>query len=173
MPKKSKPPSPRAAKRAVGVIAVPDEAIESLNLSSKARKAAYNLKKAHPSIIFTSGRRSAQDQARAMAGNVIKNVRWIEETYLPSEVCTKCQEWVNIHRDKKTAEEVAAGLLTVFDTFSDTDLARFSRHLSGDAFDVQPVDKNAAAIKKTIRGLPEVDKFLEREGGLLRWHVQF
>jgi hypothetical protein len=52
-------------------------------------------------------------------------------------------------------------------------LAMLSKHLSGDAFDVQPVDTDAAAIKKTIRGLKGLDRFLEKEGGLIRWHAQF
>jgi len=48
-----------------------------------------------------------------------------------------------------------------------------SKHLSGEAFDVQPVDKDAEAIKKTIRGLTGLDKFFDTEGGLVRWHAQF
>src|SRR5262245_22280573 len=78
-----------------------DSAIETLQLAPKARAAAYALKRAHPSITFTSGRRSTRDQARAMAANVVKNRKWIEETYRQSKVCTKCQEWVDTHPDKK------------------------------------------------------------------------
>ena len=43
----------------------------------------------------------------------------------------------------------------------------------GEAFDVQPVDKDADAIKKTIRGLDGLGKFLDSEGGLVRWHAEF
>ena len=56
---------------------------------------------------------------------------------------------------------------------TDSQLAMLSKHLSGDAFDVQPVDTDAAAIKKTIRGLKGLDRFMEKEGGLIRWHAQF
>jgi hypothetical protein len=56
---------------------------------------------------------------------------------------------------------------------SDGDVGKVSKHLSGDAFDVQPVDINAEAIKATIRGLAGLDKFLDKEGGLVRWHAQF
>ena len=150
-----------------------DEAIEALQLAPKARAAAYALKQAHPSITFTSGRRSTQDQARAMAGNVMKNRRWIEQTYRPSAVRAKCQEWVDTHRDQKTKAEIARGLLAVLDTFAAGALGRFSRHLSGNAFDVQPVEEGAEAIKASIRALPDLDKFLEKEGGLVRWHAQF
>ena len=53
------------------------------------------------------------------------------------------------------------------------ELGSFSRHLSGLAFDVQPVTEDADAIKKSIRALAGLDKFLEMEGGLVRWHAQF
>jgi hypothetical protein len=38
---------------------------------------------------------------------------------------------------------------------------------------VQPVTKNAAAIKKSIQNLPGIKKFLEKEVGLVRWHAEF
>ena len=59
-----------------------DPAIEALQLAPVARAAAYALKRAHPSVIFTSGRRGKQDQARAMASNVVQNRGWIRQTYL-------------------------------------------------------------------------------------------
>jgi len=150
-----------------------DPAIEALDLAPTARKAAYALKKAHPSITFTSGRRSKDEQASAMAGNVVKNRKWIEQTYVPSTLRTQCQEWVDENPDKKTQLEIAAGLASVFNRATDAELGKLSKHLSGDAFDVQPVDKDAESIKKTIRGLPGLGKFLDVEGGLVRWHVQF
>jgi hypothetical protein len=150
-----------------------DPAIEALNLRGAARAAAYALKKAHPSVKFTSGRRNKADQARAMASNVVHNRNWIEDTYAPSTVSKACQKWVDGHPDAKTQEEIAAGLLSVLDVATDAHLARLSRHLSGDAFDVQPVESDAEAIKKTIRGLKGLDVFLEKEGGLIRWHAQF
>ena len=69
--------------------------------------------------------------------------------------------------------DIADGLLAIFAAADDAGLGRFSKHLSGEAFDVQPVEKDADAIKKTIRGLPGLDKFLDTEGGLVRWHAQF
>ena len=150
-----------------------DPAIEALNLRGAARAAAYALKKAHPAVKFTSGRRNKADQARAMASNVIHNRNWIEDTYAASTVSRACQKWVDGHPDAKTQEEIAAGLLSVLDVATDAHLARLSRHLSGDAFDVQPVETDADAIKKTMRGLKGLDIFLEKEGGLVRWHAQF
>ncbi|GAA5181834.1 hypothetical protein GCM10025771_29690 [Niveibacterium umoris] len=150
-----------------------DSAIEALNLAPTARLAAYALKKAHPSVTFTSGRRGKEDQARAMASNVVKNRKWIEETYANSPLRKKCQDWVDNNPGKKTQAEIQEGLLSVFNEATDEDLGKFSKHLSGMAFDVQPVDDDAEAIKKTIRGLEGLDKFLDKEGGLVRWHAQF
>lgn len=150
-----------------------DAEIEALNLAPTARSAAYALKKAHPSVKFTSGRRNKEDQARAMAGNVIKNRNWIKETYKDSPLRKLCQDWLDNNPDKKTQVEIQAGLLSVFNAAIDDDLGKFSKHLSGMAFDVQPVDSNAENIKKTIRSLSALDKFLENEGGLVRWHAQF
>jgi c-di-GMP-related signal transduction protein len=108
-----------------------------------------------------------------MSQNVAKNRKWIAETYKKSTVRDKCQEWVDANTDKKTAKEIEAGLLSVFNSVTDEELSKISKHLSGDAFDVQPVDKDADAIKKTLRGLSGLDKFLDTEGGLVRWHAQF
>jgi len=150
-----------------------DPEIEALNLGDVARKAAYSLKKAHPSVTFTSGRRDKSQQASAMASNVVNNRTWIEETYVPSALRTRCQEWVDSHPEKKTQAEIAEGLVAVFESASDNELSKLSKHLSGEAFDVQPVTGNADAIKQTIRALEGLDKFLDKEGGLVRWHAQF
>ncbi|HEU4374571.1 MAG TPA: hypothetical protein VFS02_13820 [Telluria sp.] len=150
-----------------------DPAIEALQLAPIARAAAYALKRAHPAVTFTSGRRNKQDQARAMASNVARNRRWIAQTYLASPLCSKCQDWVDAYPERTTWQEISAGLLSVLERASDADLARFSFHLAGLAFDVQPVSVEAERIKATIRQLPGLDKFLDNEGGLVRWHAQF
>ena len=77
------------------------------------------------------------------------------------------------HPEKTTQADIAVGLLSIFDSVSNADLGKFSKHLSGEAFDVQPVQTDADAIKKTIRGLSGLDLFLDTEGGLVRWHAQF
>jgi hypothetical protein len=150
-----------------------DPEIETLDLADTARKAAYELKKAHPSVQFTSGRRGKDDQARAMASNVVENRKWIEQTYASSPLRTKCQKWVDDNPDKKTQAEIAEGLVSIFNGSTDAELGKLSKHLSGEAFDVQPVEENAEAIKTTIRGLSGLSKFLDKEGGLVRWHAQF
>ncbi len=150
-----------------------DPEIEGLQLAAVAKKAAYELKKKHPTVVFTSGRRNKQEQASAMAENVVLNRNWIKETYAMSAARDACQKWVDQNKDKKSKSDITTGLQGVLDKLSDNQLAQLSKHLSGEAFDVQPVTQDAEAIKKTIRGLTGLSKFLEREGGLVRWHAQF
>ncbi len=166
-------PTGSSVKQGASPSKVTDPEIEALNLSAVAKKAAYELKKQYPSVHFTSGRRDKKEQARAMATNVVLNRQWIKQTYVPSAARDACQKWVDENDDKKTVSEIAAGLKKVLDGLSDAQLAHLSKHLSGDAFDVQPVTKDAEAIKNAIKGLPGLDKFLEMEGGLVRWHAQF
>jgi hypothetical protein len=145
--------------------------IAALKLSGKAKKAAEMLLEQFPDIVFTSGRRDLKDQARAMAGNVVKKRDWIKNTYKANKASAACQKWVDDHPEAVTKEDIAAGLS---DTFKSLGAAAglISKHLTGDAFDVQPVSKDAAAIKDAMKKLPGA-KFLDKEGGLVRWHVQF
>src|SRR5260370_37303493 len=128
---------------AAGEASTTDPDIEALRLSETAKKAAYELKKKHPSVVFTSGFRTKEDQARAMAGNVVSNRNWIRDTYIQSTARDKCQKWVDEHKDKKTKDEIAAGLEAVMDHLTDTELARLRQHPSRDAVDLQPVEKDA------------------------------
>jgi hypothetical protein len=149
-----------------------DPAIEALDLADMARRAAYDLKHRFPAISFTSGRRSLTDQARAMAGNVVLNRQWIVQTYVDSPASRACQKWVNEHPQATTKEAIAQGLLTVLQGLPASEAGRISKHLSGEAFDIQPVETDAEAIKAAARSLTGA-RFLEKEGGLVRWHVQF
>jgi len=159
-------------------IQVENPEIEKLKLSSTARKAAYLLIKKHPTIEFTSGRRNKKGQARAMASNVVKNRNWIKETYAKSKASLKCQKWVDDNPEKTKKTEIRIGLEGVLNSLNDRQLSRLSKHLSGDAFDVRPITsraktRKAKKIKRTIRRLPGITKFLAKEGGLVRWHAQF
>jgi hypothetical protein len=166
------PAAPAAAAPAANA-AENDPDIEALNLTGNAKKGAYALKKAHPSVTFTSGFRTKDDQASAMAQNVVKKRSWIGGTYYPTKVSAACQKWVDDNPEKTTQDEIAEGLLSVLNEFTEAQLAGLSKHLSGEAFDVQPVDTDADAIKKTINGLDKLHRFLEKEDGLVRWHAQF
>jgi hypothetical protein len=173
-------PAPQSPKRLVAPAAAGvsghdvDAAIEALALRGRARIAAYALKKAHPTVVFTSGRRSLVDQARAMAQNVAKNRAWISQTYASSALSERCQRWLDVHAKVTTQEEIQQGLLGVLQEATDTERGYLSKHLSGDAFDVQPVTDGAEAIKRTLRKLVKPHgRFLDKEGGLVRWHAQF
>jgi predicted Ser/Thr protein kinase len=146
--------------------------IDALELSATAKKAAQELRKKHPGVVFTSGRRNAHDQAHAMASNIVSSNdrKWISNTYVAGK---KLQDWVDANPDKKTVDELTSGLEATLTGMSDTEQSGISKHLSGDAFDVQPVTKDADAIKADIKALPGLSKFLESEGGLVRWHAQF
>ena len=150
-----------------------DPAIEALNLAEPARSAAYLIKGRHPWAVFTSGRRDPARQAWAMAGNVVRNRKWIEQTYASNPVSASAQQWVDDHPEARAQQTVADGLLGVFKRFSAAELGRLSYHLSGLAFDIQPVPAQEAAISKTIRTVPGLREFLTREGGLNIWHVAF
>jgi hypothetical protein len=158
-----------------------DPAIELLNLSAAAKEAAYELKRKHPSVVFTSGLRNRADQARAMASNVVDKRQWIRDTYSDSPVRVACQKWVDQNPQARTKREIAHGLKSVLESFTDAQLIARFRHLSGNAFDVQPVEKFGEEIKETLRSLAHRAKkhghkqaiFLEKEGGKTRWHIQF
>jgi hypothetical protein len=144
--------------------------IEELNLEPVAKNAATILQRKHPEIEFTSGRRSTFQQAHAMANNVVINRKWIGQTYLAG---AKLQQWVDQHPEATTIDQITAGLEKVMNAMKEDELVKISRHLTGRAFDVRPVTANAAAIKADILKLPGLHKFLDKEGGLVRWHAQF
>jgi hypothetical protein len=143
-----------------------------LGLVGAALQAALDFEATFPSASFTSGRRSLEDQARAMAQNVWLNEKWIAQTYLQSPASTACQLWVDDVTKPVTAEQIEVGLLSVLEQFNPMQLAHLSKHLSGEAFDVQPCDDNAQKIWLYVRAARLGGKFLEKEGGLTRWHLQ-
>jgi hypothetical protein len=146
--------------------------INSLGLHGKAKKAAEELLKQFPHIVFTSGKRTLAGQAQAMAGNVVKKRDYIQKTYKPSEASKACQQWVDDNPEAKTKAAIAAGLLKTLQGLGEKKAGHISKHLSGDAFDVQPVTKDGAAIKQAMKKLAGKG-FLEKEAGLVIWHAQF
>jgi hypothetical protein len=146
--------------------------IEELNLAPIAKNAATIIKSKHPELEFTSGRRDIRQQAHAMAGNIVAlhDRKWIGKTYLAG---TKLQAWVDSHPAAKTVDELTDGLQQTMNAMPEDERTKISRHLTGRAFDIRPITANAEAIKADIRSLPGLHKFLEREGGHVRWHAQF
>jgi hypothetical protein len=146
--------------------------IDDLDLEAYVADAARRLQAAHPEVVFTSGRRDKRKQADAMAGNVVKNRTWIKETYAASPQRDALQRWVNDHPEATTKAAIATGLLSVMDGWTTVQLGAFSRHLTGEAFDVNPVT-GGDDIKATIRKLPNIGYFTDKEGGLVIWHASF
>lgn len=147
-----------------------------LDLCGRARLAAEALCKAHPDVVFTSGRRTLEEQALAMARNSVNERGWIAATYKPSLVSQACQAWIDKHPDADTVVEIAAGLLAVMRRFTDHELIALSKHLTGEAFDVLPVlDRHGVMVLQTLRRLCAEygGKLLEKEGGKVVWHAQF
>ena len=146
--------------------------IEEMQLETIAKQAATILKNKHPALEFTSGRRTVHQQAHAMAGNIVvlHDRKWIGKTYLAG---AKLQHWVDQHPDVVTVDGITNGLEQTMNAMSQDELLKISRHLTGRAFDVQPVILNSKIIKADILQLPGLHKFLDHEGGHVRWHAQF
>lgn len=151
------------------------KSIEDLNLSGNALAGAKALKAKFPNIEFTSGRRDYKQQASAMASNVVHKRDFIIRTYKARPEARILQDWVDANPSAKTREAIAKGLTKIMDGWTDAQRGKLSRHLSGQAFDVQPIPSGATAdaVKAAIRALPGLHRFLEKEAGLVRWHAQF
>jgi hypothetical protein len=145
--------------------------IDDLDLVEYAKSGAKTLLDKYPDTIFTSGRRNSQQQADAMAPNIVKDRQWIKKTYAASPERDSLQEWVDDNPDATTATDISAGLKSIMDTWSDAQKGGFSKHFGGQAFDVQPVDDSD--VKDFIRNLDHLRKFFDKEGGLTIWHADF
>jgi hypothetical protein len=150
--------------------------IAQMKLSRIARLGAERLQEKCPWVVFTSGRRDLESQARAMAINTAKNREWIGQTYLAAH---RLQAWVNANPDAQTPEQISEGLYMTMLGMSDREVMAISRHLTGDAFDVRPMLDGGVPtlygqkILDAIQELAGVQKVLTKEGGLDVWHVQF
>src|SRR2546422_136387 len=149
--------------------------IAALDLEKVPEAAAVELRGKQPTVSFTSGRRTVPEQASAMAQNIVSsgNRNWITATYVTSAGVRALQKWLDDNPTVTDEAGIAAGLNGVLDGLTATQQGYVSKHLLGQAFDVQPVTENADAIKTDMRGLTGIDRFLEREAGLVRWHAQF
>jgi len=153
----------------------PGKSIDDLDLGASAKAAAQSLLNQFPDQVkFTSGRRTVASQASAMAPNVVKNRNWIQETYKDTPQRAGLQKWVDDHPAATTAAAIAAGLESVMNSWTLDQQRNFSRHISGDAFDVQPVAGDTGQkIKEAIGKLPKLQWHTFEEGGLEIWHAQF
>lgn len=143
--------------------------VAELDLEPVAAAAATALLAAHPGVQFTSGRRGVAEQASAMALNVQRNKRWIAETYVATPESAALQHWVDANPlSLSVYSHLSAGLASVMENWTDAQKAALSKHFSGQAFDVQPGSCPEGALYDL-----GASKVLLREGGLVRWHLQF
>jgi hypothetical protein len=75
--------------------------ISSLGLSATAKKAAEELLKAHPAVVFTSGNRDLAEQADAMAGNEVKTRK---ACWSVSLSLRRCENRIAKRRPKRVRE---------------------------------------------------------------------
>lgn len=148
--------------------------IEDLGLTPEMEAVARDVAERFGSIVvFLSGRRTRSAQARAMATNVVKGGRrWIAATYRASGPSLALQTWVDQHPSITDVSRLTAGFAGVLARFSDSELAALSRHMTGEAFDLQPVPNPAGAVLHAYLSTHPGLRFLDTEGGLVRWHIQ-
>lgn len=146
-----------------------------MGLSGNALRAAIELISNFPQAKITSGRRTIAEQVSAMAENIVADRGWVAATYKPSKASGLCVQWCEQHPNA-TAGEIRIGLGVVLRALPDVELSKLSKHLSGEAFDVRPIEGDAGKRVKSFLQMLAVKyngKFLEKEGNLVRWHIQF
>lgn len=141
-------------------------------------------------VAFTSGYRTLEAQATVMAKNVVRNRRWIEETYTRRDhpsfgVGLVLQASVDAHVEWTTAEALTAGLHELLATLPNGRLISYhcwqqDGRPASLAFDLKPLETEAGTLTLIgsevwlmILGLLGLDTALRREGGLRIWHAQF
>ena len=152
--------------------------IDITQLRSGALAGLQRFMAAFPNAEATSGRRNLVEQAHDDAINILaSNRNFIRNTYLPSTASKAVQFWIDANPSVTSLGGLASGILSVLQQLTDDELALFSKHLSGDAFDIRPTDDPSMLdFLQTIvddfthSGTPA--RFLSQENGLRRWHVQ-
>ena len=106
-----------------------------------------------------------------MAQNVALSRNWIGATYKhPGPLRNVAAD----HPELKTAAQLEPEMLRVLVDMEPDQLLLLTRHFAGLAFDVMPMQATEGLfLQQQIRALPHLDEFLTREGGMVRWHVQF
>jgi hypothetical protein len=149
--------------------------VDDLDLAASAKAGAQNLQEQFPSDVkFTSGQ--AQHRAAGLGNGAERREEpQVDRTDLqgiPQRAAL--QKWVDDNPAATTAAAIAAGLQSVMNSWSEAQQRNFSRHITGDAFDVQPVaGAQGEKIKQAIATLPKLNWHTFQEGGLEIWHAQF
>jgi hypothetical protein len=159
--------------------------IDQLDLNPHAQQAAQLVLAAYPDVVFTSGRRDARGQARAMAANTIRyGVAWLGQTYKNQAMVQQLEAWMEQHLDQiASINQMGEGFYQTLVLDQAGALAQFP-HCRGDAFDAAcprfadgRIDEpRTSAIKQFLERLPSylrLEKVLSREGAHRVIHAQF
>lgn len=159
--------------------------INEMRLTANARIAAEMILAKHPKVRFTSGRRSSQAQARAMAANTCRHgINWLAQTYKDQRMVKCLMAHVSENPDQLNNSELLAAC------FHELLLEHFSNyfarmpHIKGRAFDIGwprgvsglIIREEGEAICKTIEELPAelgLELLLKKEGAHEVIHAQF
>ena len=152
------------------------EQLDQLRLAPRAKTGAVLLNERFPDIQFTSGLRDIQAQARVMATNQLRKPFWIRDTYLRGKELQRLLDTQTLN----TQLELQAFIQKWLEGQTSEQLAQLSRHLGGYAFDIKPsVDRKGYTntqgfdMISFIHTVVQPEKFLQWEGGLQIWHLQF
>lgn len=146
----------------------------NLDFSKEFRPIFDALMAAVPTLKITSGRRTLTSQLQAMLENEEKSPGYIEKTYIQTPLIKWIIKQLHTRNLAKMspARRALGWTFDIEDKFSIADQRRLSRHITGDAIDLEPgTPQEEAAILKVLAGQPPT-KFLTSENHLPRWHVQ-
>jgi len=152
------------------------EQLDQLRLAPRAKTGAVLLNERFPDMQFTSGLRDIHAQARVMATNQLRKPFWIRDTYLRGKELQRLLDTQTLN----TQLELQAFIQKWLEGQTSEQLAQLSRHLGGYAFDIKPsVDRKGYTntqgfdMISFIHTVVQPEKFLQWEGGLQIWHLQF
>ncbi|MDY0060628.1 MAG: CHAP domain-containing protein [Myxococcota bacterium] len=139
------------------------------NLQPVALAGAVALQEKVPGMRITSGQRSRAVEARAWAGNIVKNKNWMSclWAYRRADI-QAVQSWINQNWGTPAckADGIEQKLLETFQKIPDGEMANISNHFTGHAIDVAP----GGITKAILEGLPNVKQVIN-EGD--HWHASF
>lgn len=152
--------------------------IHQLQLAPTMRKRALELQAAHPTVVFTSGRRDLLRQAKAMAKHVVADRQWIQKTYIHGALL---QTAIDFRPEAVTEAQIEAVLYQTMVGMSETELSSLSDHFGGNAVDMVPMEyqdeseqwmptDEGQQVMDWIQACPDTKAFLRREGGRMIWH---
>lgn len=175
-PEKGDTPEPDRQGGSMGNAAI----IATLRGSAKA--AATELDRAYPQCVMTSGLRSADAQAQADAKNCFSNPEYLK--LHSGAVKDRLQAALTALGSSPSQDAIYQAFVGILGTASTDELSHYSKHVSGDAFDVGPNSTKKAMPGNAAAVLTALDSMMDQHisnggaGAVLRppkdpaWHWQ-